>query len=65
MPREADDLLTKRELAEALRVSVRTVERMHAAGTGPQAIQLPSGRLRWRWGDVRRWMEEHRAGGGG
>ena len=63
MPREDDDLLTKRELAVALHVSVRTVERMQKAGTGPPAIQLPSGRLRWRWGDVRRWLEERRAGG--
>jgi predicted DNA-binding transcriptional regulator AlpA len=63
MPQDDDRMLTKQELAKALHVSVRTVERMHAAGTGPPALRLPSGRLRWRWGDVRAWMTEHREGG--
>ena len=60
MPYDDDRMLTKRELAEALHVGVRTIERMQAAGTGPPAIRLPSGRLRWRWGDVRVWVASRR-----
>jgi excisionase family DNA binding protein len=51
-----DDMLTKRELAEALHVSVRTVERWRARGTGPPAVRLPGGQLRWRWADVQAWL---------
>jgi excisionase family DNA binding protein len=59
-----DDMLSKRELAEALNVSVRTIERWHALGTGPPAIRLPGGQLRWRWSAVQAWLE-HRGESGG
>jgi predicted DNA-binding transcriptional regulator AlpA len=58
--RDDNTLLSKRELAAALSVSLRTLERMMAAGDAPQAIRMPSGRRKWRWGDVRQWMDEHR-----
>ena len=64
MQQENDDmLLTKQQLAELLGVSVRSVDRMVAAGTAPTVTLLPNGRRRWRRGDVRRWLEERRAGG--
>jgi excisionase family DNA binding protein len=55
-----DMLLNKTQLAELLGVSRRTVDRMVAAGTAPAPVILPSGRRRWRRGDVRRWIAERR-----
>jgi excisionase family DNA binding protein len=54
-------LLNKTQLAELLGVSRRTVDRMVAAGTAPPVTLLPSGRRRWRKGDVRQWLAERRA----
>jgi excisionase family DNA binding protein len=56
-------LLNKIQLAELLGVSCRTVDRMVAAGTAPPVTLLPSGRRRWRKGDVRQWLAERRQGG--
>jgi predicted DNA-binding transcriptional regulator AlpA len=58
-----DDMLTKVQLGKALNVSTRTIDRWIAEGSGPPLIRLPRGRLRWRWGDVLRWVEKHREGG--
>ena len=55
-----DRLLDKAELASLLGLSRRTIDRMMADGTGPPAIRLPNGRRRWRLGDVRAWVREHR-----
>jgi predicted DNA-binding transcriptional regulator AlpA len=64
-PYRDDDMLTRVELAKALHVSVRTVDRWIAEGTGPSHVRLPRGTLRWRWGDVLAWIEEHREHPGG
>jgi predicted DNA-binding transcriptional regulator AlpA len=61
--RDDDVLLSRKELAAALGVSSRTVDRWIADGTGPPATVLPSGRRRWRWGDVRQWLRERREQG--
>jgi excisionase family DNA binding protein len=61
MADDDDVLLTKAQLAELLNVSRRTVDRMVAAGTGPPPVILPSGRRRWRKGDVRHWIDQRRA----
>jgi predicted DNA-binding transcriptional regulator AlpA len=61
--RSDDDMLTRVELAEALHVSARTVDRWVREGSGPPFIRLPRNRLRWRWGDVVTWIAEHREGG--
>jgi predicted DNA-binding transcriptional regulator AlpA len=50
-------------LAEALNISSRTIDRWIREGTGPPYVRLSRGTLRWRWGDVRRWMDERREGG--
>lgn len=39
--------LTKAELAKALRVTTRTVERWSARGWLPTPVRLPNGRLRF------------------
>jgi predicted DNA-binding transcriptional regulator AlpA len=59
-----DVLLTKGEVARMLRISLRTLERMMTAGTAPPSITLPTGRRRWRRGDVRQWIDERRPEGG-
>ena len=47
-PYSDDDMLNRVELARAVRVSVRTVDRWIAEGTGPPYVRLPGGTLRWR-----------------
>ncbi len=51
-----DDMLTKRQLAKALNVSIRTIERWHQRGSGPPAVRLPGGQLRWKWSAVQAWL---------
>jgi predicted DNA-binding transcriptional regulator AlpA len=62
-PYRDDDMLTRVELATALNVSTRTVDRWIAEGTGPPYVRLPRGMLCWRWGDVLQWLAERREGG--
>jgi predicted DNA-binding transcriptional regulator AlpA len=59
-PYRDDDMLSRVELAAALHVSTRTVDRWIAEGTGPPYVRLPRGTLRWRWGDVQAWLTERR-----
>ncbi len=61
--RHDDDMLSRVELADALGISTRTVDRWIAEGTGPPYVRLPGGTLRWRWGDVREWLRDHRVDG--
>jgi excisionase family DNA binding protein len=50
-------LLTPSELAEYLRVPLRTLYQWRYERRGPRAIRV--GRhLRYRWRDVERWLEE-------
>jgi predicted DNA-binding transcriptional regulator AlpA len=64
-PYRDDDMLTRVQLAAALNLSVRTVDRWIAEGTGPPYLRLPRGTLRWRWGDVQTWLAERREQPGG
>jgi predicted DNA-binding transcriptional regulator AlpA len=59
-PYQDDAMLSRVQLAEALNISVRTVDRWIAEGAGPPYIRLPRGTLRWRWGDVKAWLEARR-----
>lgn len=59
-PERRELLLTKRQVAELLQVSVSTVERLTRTGEGPQSIKFGRSR-RWRREDVERWVEEHRS----
>src|SRR5215218_3445365 len=62
---DEDKLLSRKELAAALGVSTRTVDRWIHEQTGPPATLLPSGRRRWRWGDVEAWLRQRREDGRG
>ena len=56
---DADELLTARELAAELKVSLRTLERWRAQGIGPVYVRL--GRtVRYRRSDVNAWLERQR-----
>jgi predicted DNA-binding transcriptional regulator AlpA len=56
------EVLLRKELAAALGVSTRTVDRWIHEQTGPPATLLPSGRRRWRWGEVETWLRQRREG---
>ena len=60
---DENKLLSRKELAAALEVSTRTVDRWIHDQTGPPATLLPGGRRRWRWGDVQVWLRQRREGG--
>jgi phage terminase Nu1 subunit (DNA packaging protein) len=55
--REGDELLTEQELADLLKVSVRTVRRWRAEGTGPPVVWAGSHRPRYWRSQVIRWLE--------
>jgi excisionase family DNA binding protein len=57
-----DTLLTKRQVAELLQVSVSTVERLTRSGQGPPSVTFGRSR-RWFKRDVVAWLREHREGG--
>jgi excisionase family DNA binding protein len=52
-------LLTPREVAEALRLSVRTVERLRATGEGPEYIRFGSS-VRYDRDALARWLAERK-----
>jgi len=55
--RPADDqLLTEEDLAEFLRVSLRTVRRWRQNRTGPRVVRVMRARRYWR-SDVVAWVE--------
>lgn len=59
MPDDAGELLTKREVAQLLRISERTLERLTEIGEGPPSVKFGRSR-RWLRRDVEQWLEEHR-----
>jgi excisionase family DNA binding protein len=62
-PYRDDDMLTRVQLAQALNVSTRTVDKWLAEGTAPRYTRLPGGMLRFRWADVVTWRSEHEVDG--
>ena len=55
----ADDLLNCREAAQALRLSVSTLERMRLDGSGPAFLKLGPGkraRVVYRRADIEAWL---------
>jgi predicted DNA-binding transcriptional regulator AlpA len=58
-----NDMLSKVQLAAALNVSSRTIDRWIETGEAPPYVRLPRNRLRWRWGDVQEWLASRREGG--
>jgi excisionase family DNA binding protein len=51
-----DELLTEAELADLLKVSVRTVRAWRVEGTGPPALRLGRG-VRYRRREVDAWLD--------
>jgi predicted DNA-binding transcriptional regulator AlpA len=51
-----DNLLTERDLAVYLGLSLPTLQRMRAAGTGPQFVQLSQRRIAYRRSAVDAWL---------
>ncbi len=49
-------LLTERDLALYIGLSLPTLQRMRAAGTGPQFVQLSLRRIAYRRSDVDAWL---------
>ena len=59
-----EDHLSRVELAKVLHLSTKTLDRYRQGGEGPPFVTLPGGRIRYRWGDVRRWLEARTRDGG-
>ena len=51
-------LLKQREAAQALSLSVRSLERMRCEGNGPKYVRLSRGRIAYREEDLARWIAE-------
>jgi predicted DNA-binding transcriptional regulator AlpA len=49
-------LLTQREAAQSLSLSVRTLERLRCTGTGPAFVRLTRGRIAYRQADLEEWI---------
>jgi excisionase family DNA binding protein len=56
----ADDLLTTAEAAQALRVSLTTLQRWAKAGIVEPTLRLPGGRFRWDLDDLKRQLRARR-----
>jgi DNA-binding transcriptional MerR regulator len=58
-PGEArEPLLTQRQAAAYLNVSIRTLQRWRLEGIGPPSIRLPNGYLRYRLADLEAWLRD-------
>jgi predicted DNA-binding transcriptional regulator AlpA len=57
-----DEYLTFPEVADWLRCSTRTVQRLLETGTGPPVIRLSERRLIFRKSDVRHWLARRTTG---
>ena len=54
-------LLSRAELAELLRISTRTVDRMQASGRLPPPIKVTDRIRRWDDGTIEQFLAEHTA----
>lgn len=54
-------VLTRPEVVKTLGVSIRTFERLEAAGDAPPKTRLSEGRVGYRLKDVAAWLERRRA----
>jgi len=53
-----DDFLTTAEVAVALQVSKATLDGWRCKGMGPKFTKLGKRLVRYRWSDVRQWLEK-------
>jgi predicted DNA-binding transcriptional regulator AlpA len=49
-------ILTQRQAAALLTLSVRTLERLRLVGTGPKFVRLSRGRIAYREEDLAAWV---------
>lgn len=59
-PRFENTLLTERQAAESLSLSVRTLQGWRVSGGGPLFVKLGGRCVRYRVRDIERWIEERR-----
>jgi DNA-binding transcriptional MerR regulator len=59
MPEDHDRLLTQREAADYLHLSIRTLQRWREQGIGPESIVLPNGYRRYRLSVLDAWLARH------
>jgi len=52
------ELLSPKELARRLGISLRTLRRWRSMGLLPEPIKLSSRIIRWNWEDVKLWLEK-------
>jgi predicted DNA-binding transcriptional regulator AlpA len=55
-----DRLLTEKDLAGWLGISLPTLQRMRASASGPHFVQLSMRRVGYRRCDVEAWLEQRR-----
>ena len=58
-------LLTARDVARLLQISVRQVWRWNASGALPRPVRLGGRVVRWRAEELAAWVEAHSRGAGG
>jgi predicted DNA-binding transcriptional regulator AlpA len=63
VPRADGVLLTPNETAQLVRLGLRTVQRMVAAGTFVQPVMVDPPRPRWRLEDIQEWLKKKRRKG--
>ena len=56
---DPDTLLTEGQLAERLGFTRRALQQWRITGAGPRFIRISARAIRYRWGDVLTWLEEH------
>lgn len=59
-PAANDPFLTPAQLSDLLLVSLRTVYRWQAKGTGPPYVKLSNMTTRYRLSEVNAWLEDHK-----
>jgi predicted DNA-binding transcriptional regulator AlpA len=56
------ELLTKAQVAQAVKLGVRTITRLVAAGTFPQPVRIVRRRPRWRPEDITAFLARRQQG---
>ena len=54
---KTEKLLTAQAIAEKLSLSKRAIFRMRSAGLICSPVKVGAGAIRWRLGDIERWIE--------
>lgn len=62
MSDSVERLLTYQDVAEALQLSVKTVQNYKRAGLLPPTVPLEGNRVRWRAADINAWIQARREG---